>query len=93
MSYSFAIDADNKADAKTAVAAELAKVVETQPIHERDRAQAQAAADAFIDLLPDSDSQGVHVSVHGSLGWTGPQEDPTITSSNVSVGAALMPRA
>jgi hypothetical protein len=71
MSYSFNLRAATKADAKARVAAELAKVVQGQPIHEADRAQAQAAADAFIDVLPDDPSQDVSVNMSGSVGWTG----------------------
>jgi len=67
VSYSFAARGKDKAEAKAAVAAELDKVVQAQPIHEKDRAAAQANADALVDLLPDDESRDISVSVWGSV--------------------------
>lgn len=67
MSYSFNVRAADKASARELVAAELAKVVASQPIHEHDIAQAQAAADAFIGLVGEVDGLEISVSVNGSV--------------------------
>lgn len=85
MSYSFSVNADTKADAKVKVAEELAKVVLAQPAHKKDQAQAQAAADAFIDtlLVPLEEGAGVNVAVNGSL-WT---EGDIVRQASVSVTA------
>jgi hypothetical protein len=89
MSYSFNVRAANKAEAKAKVARQLAAVVETQPIHAADKDQAQAAAEAFIDLLHDDEGMEVNVVVNGSLGWRGQIDSPEFSSSNVSVSAYL----
>ena len=68
MSYSFNVRAADKAAARAAVAAELDKVVEAQPLHSIDRIHAEAAADAFLDLIGDpGEGQEVSVSVNGSV--------------------------
>lgn len=94
MSFSFSIRAASKAAAKAAVAVELDKVVASQVVHERDRAQAQASADAYIDVLDDDDTKDVAIYVSGSLSgvWT----ESSLTSihgANVSVGATLLTKA
>jgi hypothetical protein len=91
MSYSFVVRAADKAEAKTMVAAELAKVTETQPAHAADQAQAQAAADAFIDLLVDDASMDVRVNVHGSVSWLF-EKPPTLIGASVGVSASLIAR-
>lgn len=92
MSYSFIVRAADKADALRQVAAELAKVEEAQPIHAVDRAQAEAAAAAFIALLPDDDTKGVQVNVHGSVSWTG-TDVSIIIGASVGVSASLMEKS
>lgn len=93
MSYSFNVRAATKVEAKNNVATELAKVVANQPTHAHDQAQAQAAADAFIDLLPDDDAKDVSVSVNGSMGWSGTYPtDHVFTSASVGVYAMLTTR-
>ena len=87
MSYSFNVKGATKAVALAAVIAELDKVVANQPIHAADRAQAQAAAEAFVGILPDADeSQEFHVSAAGWVSWT---PGPTVMAANVSVTASL----
>lgn len=96
MSYSFVARGANKAAAKAAVAAELAKVIDTQKVHERDRAAAQANADAMIDLLADDDTQDVVVSCHGSVSWKGLAEDVAtvpLTGAAAGANAYYAPRA
>lgn len=92
MSYSFRIQAATKAQAKEKVAAELALVVQAQPIHARDQAQAQAAADAFIDLLADDDAKDVMCVVYGSVSWTGNGDSAVLTSASVAPSASLVTR-
>ena len=71
MSYSFTVRAASQAEAKTKVAAELDKVIANQSAHTKDRDQAIAATNAYIDLLPaDPGERDVLVSVHGSLSGT-----------------------
>lgn len=73
MSYSFNVRAATKALAKQAVTKELVKVVAAQPAHSVDALQAAAAAHAYIDLLDDSDTRHIVVTVAGSLSgnWVG----------------------
>lgn len=95
MSYSFQVVAADKQAAKEKVAEQLAKVVEGQPVHAADRAQAQAAADAFIDLLPTDPARDIRVDVHGSVGWDGASgtgAPPTLTSAGVGVAVYLWNR-
>jgi hypothetical protein len=93
MSYSFTFRAPSKAEAKTRVAAELAKVAANHPINRIGQSEAEAATAAFIDLLPDDDSKDVYVSVSGSVGWIGEDVNvPVLTSASIHIGAALMVR-
>lgn len=88
MSYSFIVRAADKAEAKRMIADELQKVVDVQPIHGVDRAQAQAVADAFIDILTDDDTKGVQVNMHGSVSYTG--TEPVMISASVGVTVAVL---
>lgn len=93
MSYSIAVTAPTKAEVLVKVAAELDKVVQHQPSHKRDQAQALAAAASFVGALADDDTRDVHVSMHGSL--SGPYADgdyTAITSASVGVTATLKNR-
>jgi hypothetical protein len=90
MSYSFIVRAANKAEAKQLVSDELQKVVDAQPTHKADRAQAQAVAEAFIDVLEDDETKSVQVNVHGSVAWIGVTDDPSFTSASVGVTASLI---
>jgi prefoldin subunit 5 len=91
MSYSFNVRAADKAAARAAVAAEFDKVVEQQPIHEADRAQAEATVEAMLGVIPDAgEGEEVLVSVSGYVQWRGTlggAAPVTITGANVSVGA------
>lgn len=93
MSYSFKVLAASKLAAKAAIAAELAQVAKSQASHGRDFLQAQAAANAFVDVLPDDDGQDVHVSVSGSLSgaWEG-NNLQRVSGVNVCITASLAPR-
>lgn len=91
MSYSITVRAANKAEAKTKVAAELDKVVAQQPAHAHDRAQAEAATFAFIDLVADDDTQDVYVYLNGSVSGRsdGSNQLAFCSSAGVSVSASL----
>lgn len=89
MSYSFTIRAANKAEALAKIAAELDKVVASQPDHAADRDQALATATAFVGLLADDDTRDVVASVNGWLNWA---NDVRFTGACVGVSATLSPR-
>lgn len=93
MSYSFTIRAASKALALAAVAAELDKVVERDPVHKVDRPQAQHVAELMVGLLPDDDSRDVSVAMNGYVTGQLQGERPlTLSSVNVGCGAALVHR-
>ena len=93
MSYSFSVRGATKADVINNAAAELDKVVASQPIHAADRAQAQAAAEAFLGIIPGKDDdQDFYLYVSGSVGWKGTlgAADQVLTSASVNVSASLI---
>lgn len=93
MSYSFQVRAATKAQAIAAVAAKLAETEAAQPAHSIDRAHAEAAATAFINLLPDDEEQDVAVTVSGWVSgqWQG-NEITSLTGANITVTAGLAAR-
>jgi len=93
MSYSFQVRAATKALAKQKVADEFTKAIACQACHNRDKDQALAAANAFIDLVDDDDAKDVAVRMSGSLcgRWEG-SDVVAIESANVSVTAYLAVR-
>ena len=90
MSYSFTVQAGSKAEAKEQVTTELSKVVEQQPNHKADQEQAHAAAQAFIDILPDANDKDVAVRVAGHIASTGTESSEGLTSASFSVSAELV---
>ncbi len=90
MSYSFSIKADSKDEAAKLVEAELAKVVEQQPVHAADYQAAQEVAEGFIAILADpGESEQISVSVYGSLSW---RTEGVLTGANVNVSASIVQR-
>lgn len=85
MSYSFGVRGATKSEALEKVAAEMAKVVQNQPVHSEDEKLAQAAAAAFVGLLVDDLTQDVTVSMNGSIWMSG----TGIRSASVNVVAAI----
>lgn len=85
MSYSFSVRAATKAEAREKVALELSGVIASQPVHAADADQASAAANSFIDLLRDDETQDIAVSVSGSL-WS---SDAGLNQASISVSASL----
>ena len=93
MSYSFQVRGATKAAVKLLVAAKLVEAVAAQACHERDQAQAQAAADAFIDLVVDDETKDIAVACSGSL--TGQWKDTDVVrieGASFSVHASLLNR-
>lgn len=95
MSYSFSARGETKADVMKAVVVALDNVVADQPIHAADRAQAQAAVEAFLDIVPIADGKDVSVSVSGYVSWSGlaGEADQVLTSANVNVSVSLVAKA
>lgn len=85
MSYSFSVTAATKAEAKEKIAAEFDRVLASQPVHAVDRDAAQAAAEAFVEMLGEPiEGQHIAVTVYGSVGWRGEND---FTSASVGVNA------
>lgn len=93
MSYSFNVRAATKAEVLEQLKTKFDEVVQIQTVHALDRAQAEAAAQAFIGLLPDDENQDVSVSISGYLSgsWAG-SSLTTVTGASVNVSAHLMSR-
>lgn len=96
MFYSFSVKADTKEAAKAAVSEAFDKVVESQPIHARDKAAAVANASAAIDLLSDEahDGKAISVSVNGYVSWIetlrADSSNP-LTTASISASASFVP--
>lgn len=90
MSYSFNVTGADKTDAVAKASAELDKVVESQPVHEGDRAAAQAAVEAFVGLVKDpGEAQAVYVSVNGSVY----KAEDGFQSASVGVSVSLIAKS
>lgn len=93
MSYSFTVKAATKQLAKVEVALQFEKAVAAQACHERDRLQALAAANAYVDLLAEDDSRDVVVAMSGGLTGQWQGSDVTrIEGASLSVSAYLTVR-
>lgn len=93
MSYSFNAQGKTAEEAKAAVAAKFDAMTETQPVHDFDRAKAEAAAGAFIDLFPEApEGHQYNVNVNGSVGWKGTlgADDCVILSAGVGISVSFM---
>jgi hypothetical protein len=88
MSFSFNVRAADKAEAVAKVTAEMALVVQNQPIHKKDHDQILAATTAHIGLLRDDPTQDLSISVNGSCWGT----DDGLTSASVGVSAGFVPK-
>lgn len=92
MSFSFQVRGATVAIALAAVSAEMAKVVEAQPIHKHDAEAVNAAAEAYAGLLPDDAERDVVIACNGYLSWEGPEAEPKFVGVNVGVNARLIDR-
>lgn len=95
MSYSFSARGETKSDVMKAVAAGFDNVVASQPVHSADRAQAMAAVEAFLGIVPETAGKDFLVSVNGSLGWSGLLGSPeqAFTGAGVGVSVSLVQTA
>jgi len=92
MSYSFNILAATSVLAAAEVAAKLDETVASQPIHEADKAQAQAAVDSLLPLLREpAEGEQLSVSVSGSVSKYR-AEDEGFNSLSLSVHASIAPK-
>ena len=67
MSYSFGVRAASAAALSLAVAAELSKVAEAQPIHERDRAATETALENLLALVEEpAEHEELSANISGS---------------------------
>lgn len=93
MSYSFVVRGATKLAALALVAQKFDEVVAQQPVHATDRAQALATAEAFVNLLPDSDAKDVSVSVNGYvMGQWDKSDLVELSGASVGVSASLVNR-
>lgn len=95
MSYGFNIRAATAAAAIAALPAKFDEVVAAQPIHERDRDAAVAAATSVIGLIGEpQDGQEISLSVSGYVQWQVPmidgKVDGPLTGASVSANAILV---
>jgi hypothetical protein len=94
VSYSFATRGATKAEAKSNVSAELDKVVESQPVHAKDRDAHEAAAGAMIDLVRDpGENEAILVNVTGSCYGRGNYDDPDmeLDGASLSINVSFAP--
>ena len=89
MSYSIGAKGATKAECVEAAKNELSKVLDYQPEHAQDIEQAKAAAQAFVEALPDvPEGKMVSVSVYGSISWSG--EDKRAHYISCTVNASFV---
>lgn len=92
MSFSFTVRGATAALALAAVAAEMAKTVEAQPIHAHDAEAVKATAETFVGLLPQDEARDVVVACHGYVEYHGGDTAPEFVGVNVGVNARLINR-
>jgi hypothetical protein len=91
MSYSFNVTAASKAEAKQKIAAEFDSVLANQPVHAADRASAQAAAEAFVDVVNEpAEGEELAVTVNGYVSW---RVEGEFTGASVGVSANVRAKA
>lgn len=95
MSFAFQVRKATKDEAKQAVAAEMQKVVDSQPIHAKDAEAVLAVANLYIDLVADDDTRDVHVAVHGSISnsTSDYSTESPVLGAQVNVGVSLLDSA
>lgn len=94
MSYSFSKRGATRAIVMGLVVAALDEVVAQQPIHAADRKQAEAAAQSFLDIVPEAnENQEYFVSVSGSVAYTWDGEKNVVkevVGASINVNASLV---
>ena len=90
MSYSFSITGETKAAARARIERELEQVVIAQAVHKVDRDQAQIAANAVLDVLPNANEGEVYaVTVSGYVSWKEVGDVKQITGASIQVSASI----
>lgn len=90
MSFSFNVRAGSIAAAQAGVTAELAKVVEAQPIHSHDAGEAGLAVGQYLALVDEpTNGQELSVAVHGSIG----KHEGMIASVSFGVNINFVPKS
>ena len=92
MSFSFTARGATVALALAAVAAEMAKVVETQPVHKHDAEAVQKTAEHYAGLLPETEGHDVVIACHGYVEYHGTDAAPEFVGANVGINARLLKR-
>ena len=92
MRFSFNVRGATVALALAAVAAEMAKVVEAQPIHKHAAEPVQKTAELYAGLLPEDAERDVVISGNGWLGWNGSDAAPEFTQVNIGVNVRYIDR-
>ena len=92
MSYSIGAQAATKQEALDLIFTKLTEVCAQQPVHAADTAQAFAAAEAFVAIIPEpKENQDVYISLSGSVSWvSGPNQTFLVTVASVNVSANLV---
>ena len=88
MSYSISARAATKDEVMKAISAELNKVVEHQPVHQKDIAQHLAAAELIIGLMNDDPARDIYASMSGSIWVT----EKGVQNASVSVNFSYLER-
>jgi len=88
MSYSFSVRGATRAEVRFLIKAELNRVVEQQPVHAADRADAEEVANTFISLVPEDGESDFQVSMHGSVGSI----DGALVSASMGVSVTKLAR-
>jgi hypothetical protein len=98
MSYSFAVRSPHHAGVKQAISDQFNKVVQGQPVHAKDRGEAQKGVFAMIDVCREpKEDEHYYVRVNGSMSWDGSSKSDAsdaelpIKGSNLSVSVSLIP--
>lgn len=90
MSFSFTVRGATAALALAAVAAEMAKVVEVQPVHKHDAEAVQKTAELYAGLLPEDAERDVVLACHGYVEYHNTDAEPEFVGVNVGVNARLL---
>lgn len=95
MSYSFTVVAPTKAEAKQKIAEQFGVVLQSQPVHEKDQAQAEAVAAAYMDLVADpADGEAITIFVSGYLSWSDKSGgEKHFVGSSINVNVRIGPAA
>lgn len=95
MSYSFSAQGSDKASARKAAEEAFDKMVETQPIHAKDKDAAMANLDTVMALVIEDAECDVAVHCNGYLSWRSVDADgkPTdVTGASVASSVSLITR-